>query len=36
LTSFGAFPNAHAKPLSCQIDNCYLSPSISVIHVFLF
>ena len=29
LTSFGAFPNAHAKPLSGQIDNCYISPSIS-------
>jgi hypothetical protein len=25
LTSFSAFPNAHAKPLLCQIDNCYYS-----------
>ncbi len=29
LTSFGAFPNTHAKLFSCQIGNCYLSPSIS-------
>ena len=43
LTSIGAFPNAHAKPLSCQIDNCYSSPSISDscvsllnLHVFPF